>query len=221
MTAKQADAIAQFKSIVLSQSGIIDKPGKALYSSGNTLTPYPIYFMGTKPGGTLPTTIRQSLDDIDDGRNEYLDYSWEGRPPGQQKMQKQVCRTLEGLGFNVRDVPATNIVLTRDRSIDIHPDLDGDALKSWPVHEFVLSLVQPKNILVYGSGEEKSPFAYLRQFLKPKRIETIDAGQNPFSCHRFHSELAGREVGVIAVPHLSRYSPYKKPEIMNWIKEWL
>lgn len=80
----------ELKAFVLRQGEIIDKPGKLLYSSGNTLRPHDIYFLGTKPGGTLPTTIRQSLDDLTDGRNEYLDHSWEGGPPGEQKLQKQI-----------------------------------------------------------------------------------------------------------------------------------
>jgi hypothetical protein len=218
---RDSQAVIEFKQLLLEQTEIIDKPGKALYSSGTTLKPGPLYFIGTKPGGTLPRTIRQSLNDLDTDLNEYLDVSWEDRPPGQQKMQKQVIRTLKGLGFDTRLVPASNIVLTRDRSIDSHPDLDGDAKRCWIVHKFILSIVQPKNILAYGSGEEKSPFSYLRDFLTPQHIETINAGQKPFSCHRFQATIDGRDVGVIAIPHLSRYSPYTKPDIMSWIKEWL
>jgi len=215
------DSIEKLRTAVLAEPELLDKPGKVLYSSGSTLRPHDIYFLGTKPGGTLPSTIRQSLADLDDDRNEYLDYSWEGRPPGQQKLQKQVRRFLEGLGFAVRSVPASNIVLTRERSIDTHPDLDGDAARSWPIHRTIISLVRPRVIVAFGSGERQSPFAYLRDFLKPQHIETIDAQQGTFSCHRFQAELDGRRLSVVAVPHLTRYSPYRKPEIMRWVSDWI
>lgn len=213
--------IDKLRRVVLAAEDLLDKPGKVLYSSGDTLRPHSIYFMGTKPGGTLPNTIRQSLDDLEDGRNEYLDYSWEGRPPGKQKLQKQVQRFLEGLGFDVRSVPASNIVLTRERSIGTHPDLDGDAVRSWPIHLAIISLVKPRAIVAFGSGERQSPFAYLRNFLNPEHVETIPAQQGSFLCHRFRSELNGRAINVVAVPHLTRYSPYTKPEIMDWVREWV
>ncbi|WP_018866584.1 MULTISPECIES: hypothetical protein [unclassified Thioalkalivibrio] len=215
------DNVDKLRAAVLAEPELLDKPGKVLYSTGSTLRPHDIYFLGTKPGGTLPSTIRQSLEDLDNGRNEYLDYSWEGRPPGQQKLQKQVRRFLEGLGFDVRSVPASNIVLTRERSIGTHPDLDGDAARCWPIHKTIISLVRPRAIVAFGSGERQSPFAYLRDFLKPENVETIDAQQGTFSCHRFQAELDGRPLSVVAVPHLTRYSPYTKPEIMRWVSDWI
>lgn len=209
------------KQVVLAQTDLLDKPGKVLYSAGETLQPHDIYFMGTKPGGTLPDTVRQSLDALDEGRNEYLDYSWEGRPPGQQKLQKQVRRFLEGLGYDVRTVPASNIVLTRERSIGTHPDLDGDAVRSWPIHRAIMSIVRPRAIVAFGSGERQSPLAYLRAFLRPERVETISAQQGSFWCHRFLAELDGRPLSVVTVPHLTRYSPYRKPDVMRWVQEWI
>ena len=215
------DALQKLKEFVLQQTSIIDEPGKLLYSSAKTLRPYPIYFLGTKPGGTLPTTIRQSLDDLETDKNEYLDYSWEKRPPGEAKLQKQVRRYLGGLGFDVRDVPASNIVFTRAKSTGEHPDLDGHAKLSWLIHLRILEIVKPDNILVFGSGQDMSPFSYLKEFLCPKDIEARDAGQKPFTCYRFKTAINNKETGVIAVPHLTRYSPYKHPEIMEWVKEWL
>ncbi|SEQ52312.1 hypothetical protein SAMN05421693_1452 [Ectothiorhodospira magna] len=213
--------IDRIKRAVLAQSGIVDKPGKVLYSAGDTLRPHDIYFMGIKPGGTLPTTIRQSLNDLDDGRNEYLDYSWEGRPPGEQKLQKQVRRFLGGLGFDVRGVPASNIVFTRERTVGLHPDLDGDALQSWPIHVEIIDIVKPKAIVAYGSGDKQSPFSYLRDFLCPAEIESIHSEQGNFWCHRFSVEYQGRSLNVVAVPHLTRYSPYTKPAVMRWVAEWI
>lgn len=200
------------------EASLADTPGKVLYSSAATLDRFPIYFLGTNPGGALPSTMAQSIDDITSGLNEYLDYSWEGRPPGQAKLQKQVTRFLSGLGFEPRDVPASNIVMTRSAGIKTHQDMDGDARRCWPLHEIILESVQPRAILAFGSGIEKSAFAYLRTFLKPDQIESIPADQPGFTCHAFNASLGAGSIKVVVVPHLTRYSPYKKPLIMEWVK---
>ena len=125
-----------------------------------------------------------------------------------KSFKSKFARFVGGLGYNLRDVPATNIVFTRDRSCDTHPDLDGDAARCWPIHIFMMRMVKPKVIIAFGSGESDSPFAYLRQFLKPANVETISAGQDTFSCHRFTSSIEGRPTNIVIVPHLTRYSPY-------------
>lgn len=202
---------------LLADAKLANTPGKVLYSSAATLDLFPVYFLGTNPGGALPSTLAQSLDDIKSGSNEYLDYSWEDRPPGQAKLQKQVTRFLSGLGFETRDVPASNIVMTRSRGITSHHDMDGDACRCWPLHQIILESVQPRAILAFGSGLEKSAFAYLRAFLKPDEVESIPE-QSGFTCHAFKASLGTRTINVVVVPHLTRYSPYKKPAIMEWVK---
>lgn len=213
-----AACIAELRQRLSLDASLGGTPGKVLYSSAATLDPFPIYFLGTNPGGSLPSTLAQSVDDIDSGSNEYLDYSWEGRPPGQAKLQKQVTRFLSGLGFEPRDVPASNIVMTRSTGITTHQDMDGDARRCWPLHRIMLESVQPRAILAFGSGLEKSAFAYLRAFLKPDEIESIPAGQPGFTCHAFKASLGARCIHVVVVPHLTRYSPYKRPVIMEWVK---
>lgn len=210
--------IAALRERLSANAALADTPGKVLYSSAATLDPSPIYFLGTNPGGALPSTLAQSLDDIASGSNEYLDYSWEGRPPGQAKLQKQVTRFLSGLGFEPRDVPASNIVMTRSTRIMTHQDMDGDAWRCWPLHQIILESVQPRAILAFGSGLEKSAFAYLRAFLKPDEVESIPAEQPGFTCHAFKANLGTRSINVVVVPHLTRYSPYKKPTIMEWVQ---
>lgn len=115
--------------------------------------------------------------------------------------------------------PSRGDDLTRERSITTHPSLDQDAELCWPIHRLILSMVQPKAIVAFGSGEEKSPFAYLRRFLAPSKIDIIHSGQGNFFCHRFQATLDGHVLNVVIVPHLTRYSPYKRPDIMQWVKE--
>lgn len=213
-----ATCIAALRERLAADASLANTPGKILYSSAATLDPFPIYFLGTNPGGALPSTLVQSIDDIASGSNEYLDYSWEGRPPGQAKLQKQVIRFLSGLGFEPRYVPASNIVMTRSTGITTHQDMDGDARRCWPLHQIILESVQPRSILAFGSGVEKSAFAYLRAFLKPDKVESIPAEQPGFTCHAFKASLGARTISVVVVPHLTRYSPYKKPTIMKWIE---
>ncbi len=210
--------IAALRGRLSTDAALANTPGKVLYSSAATLNPFPVYFLGTNPGGSLSNTLLQSIDDITSGSNEYLDCSWEGRPPGQAKLQKQVTRFLSALGFEPRNVPASNIVMTRSTGITTHQDMDGDAQRCWPLHQIILESVQPRAILAFGSGLEKSAFAYLRAFLKPDKIESIPAEQPGFTCHAFQAGLRSRTINVVVVPHLTRYSPYKKETIMTWIK---
>ncbi|PNP99600.1 hypothetical protein [Sphingobium sp. SA916] len=210
--------MAALRERLSADAALADMPGKVLYSSASTLGPFPIYFLGTNPGGALPSTLRESLDDSTNGFNEYLDVSWEGRPPGQAKLQKQVTRFLAGLGFEPRDVPASNIVMTRSTGITTHQDMDGDARRCWPLHQIILESVQPRAILAFGSGLEKSAFAYLRAFLEPSEVESIPAEQPGFTCHAFKASLGTNSITVVVVPHLTRYSPYKKSTIMEWVK---
>ena len=213
--------MSKLREHLIAHPSLANTPGKILYSSAETLKPYPLYFLGTNPGGALPSTMAQSWEDMATGLNEYLDYSWEGRPPGQAKLQKQVTRFLSGLGFEPRDVPASNIVMTRSTGIATHHDMDGDAKRCWPLHQIILESVQPRSILAFGSGMEKSGFAYLRAFLKPEHIESIPAEQPGFMCHAFKANLGGRSTNVVVVPHLTRYSPYAKPAIMAWVRDRL
>lgn len=213
-----ATCIAALRERLSADASLADTPGKVLYSSAATLNPFPIYFLGTNPGGALPSPLGQSIDDIEGGLNEYLDYSWEGRPPGQAKLQKQVNRFLSGLGFEPRDVPASNIVMTRSTGITTHQDMDGDARRCWPLHQIILESVRPRSVLAFGSGLEKSAFAYLRAFFKPDEIESIPAEQPGFTCHAFKASFGAKSINVVVVPHLTRYSPYKKPAIMEWVK---
>lgn len=213
-----ATCIAALRKHLSTDAALANTPGKVLYSSAATLGSFPIYFLGTNPGGALLSTLAQSLDGISSGLNEYLDYSWEGRSPGQAKLQKQVIRFLSGLGFDPRDVPASNIVMTRSTSITTHQDMDGDARRCWPLHQIILEAVQPRAILAFGSGVEQSAFAYLRTFLKPEAIESIPAEQHGFNCYAFKANLGTTRLNVVVVPHLTRYSPYKKSAIMEWVK---
>jgi len=218
---KATTCIAALRERLSADVSLASTPGKVLYSSAATLEQSPIYFLGTNPGGGLPSTLAESIDDITSGSNEYLDYSWEGRPPGQAKLQKQVTRFLSALGFEPRDVPASNIVMTRSTGITTHQDMDGDAQRCWPLHQIILESVRPRAILAFGSGQEKSAFAYLRAFLKPDKVESIPAEQHGFTCHAFKASLETGVINVVVVPHLTRYSPYKKPKIMAWVKERL
>ena len=96
--------------------------------------------------------------------------------------------------------------------------MDGDARRCWPLHQIILESVRPRSILAFGSGLEKSAFSYLRVFLKPDEIESIPAEQPGFTCHAFKASLGTGTVNVVVVPHLTQYSPYKKPNIMKWVQ---
>src|SRR5687768_15314747 len=72
---------------------ILNRSGNILYSSVDTLRPGSIYFIGLNPGGDPRRlswqTLRRTLKELPSKtKNEYLDVSWQGRPPGTSKLQR-------------------------------------------------------------------------------------------------------------------------------------
>ena len=99
---------------------ILDRSGNILYSSVETLRPGAIYLLGLNPGGDPRRlswqTVRKTLDALPKQvKNEYLDVSWEGRPPGASKLQRRVRRLAEMLGLDLRAVCAANLIFVRSR----------------------------------------------------------------------------------------------------------
>ena len=86
-----------------------------IYSSHNTLSPGDIYLLGLNPGGKGYISIDKHLNDLlTKGTNSYLDEEWENGiskwSKGDAPLQKRVIYLIESLGYNVRDVCASNLI---------------------------------------------------------------------------------------------------------------
>ena len=143
--------------------------GKVLYSGINTLKKGPVYFLGFNPGGdpaketmTLAEHVTQSPSDW----NEYLDAKWGApgggwRPPGQAPLQRRVQWLLNQLGLQTREVCASNLIFNRSIDQARLNDWSGVADRRWPIHDWIIKLVQPHAILCKRAnrGSQDMPMA--------------------------------------------------------------
>lgn len=203
-----------------SLSELMSLRGGILYSSFNTLKPGDVYFLGYNPGGedAEGSTLAESLEDLPSKTcNDYTDLEWT-TAAGQSTLQLRVRWLLEALGHTVGEVCSSNLIFVKSRDAKGVPERYADVC--WPVHEAILALVKPKLILCCGNSQV-SPFSYLNRKLggeilySPKGV----AMHGDWSIKAFRSELSGQAVLVVGFPHLSRYNPIDKPQIIEWIKQ--
>ena len=199
--------------------GHLHRPGCVLYSSHHSICPGDVYLIGLNPGGVesgprLADALEPSLAREN---NAYLDEVWGNYKEGEEgkaPLQLRVKWLLENLGFKVSDVLATNLVFMQSQNERGITWEDADAC--WPVHEALLSIVKPRLILAFGNSGF-SPYAYIHsRFGGEQSYASADHGT--WNLKGFHASIAGKEVYVAGIPHLSRYNPIGKQHLIDWIK---
>lgn len=198
---------------------LLDQPGGLLYSSHETLKPGPVYLLGLNPGGKGAPSLRQSLTNmLVREENAYLDEAWENEAgsweAGEAPMQKRVSWLLGGLGQNLRDVCASNLIFVQSRDatgVDM-----GLAQRCWPVHEAIIGIVKPRLLLTFGNAGV-SPYTFLHSLLGGEQVFR-PSGHGTWSLKGFRSNVAGQSVFVAGLPHLSRYSPIGRTDVIEWLK---
>jgi hypothetical protein len=92
------------------------------------------------------------------------------------------------------------------------------AEKCWPVHQYILGVVKPACVLCFdrrvwdfvaGKGTLITP-------PEPKL-----AGHANWTCMYARLRLDKRELGLLVVPHLSRYAVDRHPDVLDWIRSKL
>jgi hypothetical protein len=201
-------------------SEVLSKSGSNLYSSHETLKSGDVYLLGFNPGGAGGNPVEQSINSmLTNTDNSYLDESWENRngvwANGEAPLQKRIQWVLENIGLNTRDVCASNLISLKSRGAsDISFSL---AKKCWPVHEAILNIIKPKLIIAFGNSEV-SPYGFLHTILGGDE-EYFPSGHGNWSLKGFSCEINGRTVYVAGLPHLSRYSPIGKKEVIEWLSK--
>ena len=199
-------------------SEVLSESGSILYSSHETLKSGDVYLLGFNPGGAGGNPVEQSINSmLTNTDNSYLDESWENHngvwANGEAPLQKRIQWVLENLGLNTRDVCASNLIFIQSREAsDINFSL---AKKCWPVHEAILNIIKPKLIITFGNSEV-SPYGYLHTLLDGDE-EYFPSGHGNWSLKGFSCEINGGSVYVAGLPHLSRYSPIGKKEVIEWL----
>lgn len=191
---------------------VLDRSGNILYSGVETLRPGPVYLLGLNPGGDprrlLWQTLRRVLKELPSKtRNEYLDVSWQGRPPGNSVLQRRVISLATMIGVDPRSVCAANLIFVRSKDARScgYPEM---AEVCWPVHEAILETVRPKLTVCFGNSSE-SPYAFLRSMLPVEGESEFPSGHGTWSCRMFRSN----RMWVVGLPHLSRYAIDKHPKV--------
>ena len=93
-------------------------PGGALHTGRRAFdSPAEIYILGYHPGGnpaesteTVGEQIHRVINQKPDAWSAYLDDSWDGKPPGSQRMQKRVAHLCAGLGLDLRAIPTSHLI---------------------------------------------------------------------------------------------------------------
>lgn len=199
--------------------GQLSRSGTMIYSSHHTICQGDVYLMGLNPGGDEkgPSLAENLEPSLARESNAYLDEAWgiygkgeEGNAP----LQQRVKWLLEQLGFDVRKVFASNLIFMQSKN---ERDVTWeDANVCWPVHEALLSIVQPRLILAFGNSSF-SPYAYLHWRYGGEQVQ-VDAGHGNWKLKGFHTCIAGKAVFVVGFPHLSRYCPIGKQGVVDWIR---
>jgi hypothetical protein len=205
-----------------SLSDLLQEPGGILYSSHETLKPASVYLLGFNPGGSDGAPLGESLKSmLSYCENAYVNESWiNGNGewgPGEAPLQKRVRWLLNELGLETSAVCASNLIFFQSRSA---ADIDFSlAKRCWPVHEGILKIVRPKLIIAFGNSD-KSPYGYLHEMFRGEE-ESISSGHGNWKVKGFHCRINDRPVYVAGLPHLSRYSPVGKRDVVQWLAQHL
>jgi hypothetical protein len=205
-----------------SLSDLLGEPGGILYSSHETLKPGDVYLLGFNPAGSNGAPLIDSINEmLSFSDNSYLDECWSNGngtwSAGEAFLQKQVQWLLSELGLNTSEVCASNLIFLQSRSaIDISYSL---AKRCWPVHQAILGVVQPKLIIAFGNSNQ-SPYGYLKAMFEGEE-ESMPSGHGNWRVKGFHCQIDGRSVYVAGLPHLSRYTPEGKPQVVQWLAKHL
>ncbi len=198
----------------------LDKPGGILYSSHETIRPGSVYFLGLNPGGCGGPKLSERIENLlSQEGNVYLDEAWQNEAAlyesGQAPLQKRAVWLLENIDFEPRNVLSSNLIFIQSKD-ESGVSFLQDANDCWPVHEALLSIVRPRLILAYGNSKF-SPYSYIHSIYGGQQCYA-PSGHGNWSLKGFNAKIAGSDVFVAGIPHLSRYDPIGKQQVLNWIK---
>jgi len=196
--------------------------GELIYSSHDTLREGDVYLLGLNPGGAGHTTINNHIDlMLTRTENSYVDEAWTNNTSsyrkGEAPLQKRVAGLIHSLGYDIRNVCASNLIFKTTPSSD--ELCFGLAGLCWQFHEELIELIKPKLILTFGNSKV-SPYAFLKALFYRESSsdeQVIAAGHGEWSCKGFHALVNGRKTFIVGLPHMSYYNPLEKPFLTDWL----
>jgi len=214
--------IAELNSL-LEETGLSDVSGKLLYSGADTLRAGELYVLGFNPGGDAENgymTVSEHLKNLKPAFNEYLDGRWgkpgEEKPAGSKILQRRVNWMLKQLDYDTRQVCASNLIFARSRHIqNLTGNLELLVEACWPVHEFIIRTVKPKAIIALG----QKTFEQIRRQTNLNPVEHFSSGHADWQVSATTINFYGREITLVAPPHLSIYKIDAHQDVITWIKD--
>ncbi len=168
--------------------------------------------MGFNPGGdpyfTGSTIIHWAHETDDDYCDYEADWGWrEGEAPHQKRV-KEYARLLGEP--DIKRVFAANAIFLRSRDQGSFPNANEMWKRSWPVHQFFLSIVRPKFIVCLGNGDGMSSFSLLASVANGIPRHSYFGQKKSFRDGKWFDGVFDVDGGqlvckVIGVPHPSRF----------------
>jgi uracil-DNA glycosylase len=83
--------------------------------------------------------------------SRYLDESWAGHSPGTHGMQPRMRHMFDALGFDLRQIPASNVVFVRTTSeADLRAEATEFLNRCWQFHETVIRQLGVRILVCLG-----------------------------------------------------------------------
>jgi uracil-DNA glycosylase len=109
-----------------------------------------------------------------------------------------------------------NLVFARSRRIqNLTGDLEQLVDACWPVHEFIIRTVKPKAIIALG----QKTFEQIRRQTNLDSVEHISSGHADWQVSATKIDFYGRDISLVAPPHLSVYKIDAHQDVITWMKE--
>lgn len=198
---------------------LLRKNGELIYSAHHTLQKGDIYLLGLNPGGAGYIAIEDHIGGmLHRNINSFIDESWTNGQnewaPGKAPLQQRVKYLLTALGYSTEDVCASNLIFQTTPNAD--ELCFGLAGICWPFHEAVIEIIKPKLLLTFGNSEV-SPYSFVKALFGGDEL-TIGADHGKLLWKGFHTVINGHKLFVAGLPHMSRYDPRGKPQLIEWLK---
>ncbi len=195
----------------LTLSKLLNTPGSGIYSHYRTLSKGRYYLLGTNPGGTPDTSHKKSigyhLHHTGTTNNLLEDPEWE--TGAGNRMREKIKTLFLSIHQQLENICASNLIWECSNNLDNinNREFNQLAKQYWPVHQAIIQTVNPDILIVFGSGNGKSPYSYLKQLINPiNQLPDIQNGTTTSYFKGFTGWLEGRHRGIIAIPHPSKFN---------------
>ncbi|MEO0669180.1 MAG: uracil-DNA glycosylase family protein [Pseudomonadota bacterium] len=168
---------------------------RLLASPEETLKGADVAFVGLNPGGKVddPSHPRFAVP----GKSAYIDESWNGFPPGQSPLQKQVRKLFQMLRVVPEEVLSGNLVPFRSPTWNALPSKRSALDFGFELWRQILERAKPS--LVVGMGGDAT-----RQLARLLRADTSE--RIPLGWGKVTGTRAAHAQGyLVGLPHLSRF----------------